>query len=606
MGRNLTILFLAALVVALPFVARERGGEAGSSPVSGRPVLTIVSPHNEAIRYEFGRAFSEWHARAHGTPVDVQWIAIGGTTEIARYLDAQYVAAVRAWWQGRGRPWPAGASEALLDRKFAPKNPPRLEPREGEGPEALAHRRAEAEGRWKELAELHAAYRATDDPAQFTSRVDVFFGGGEYDHQKAAGAGCIVPPWPAGREPPGLLRAADGTELIPERVSGENWRTPYLFGNAVSTFGISYNVDRLRDLGISTPPAGWDDLAAPAYFRTLALTDPTKSASVAKTYEVVIQQKCGAAVRAAGFDEAEIERYEKAIAAAKLPPGMMPPEVPAAYQRAVEGGWLEGVRLIQRIGANARYFSDTSTKLPLDVAAGAAAAGIGIDFLSRFQAEYSRGPDGRERLVFVNPAGGSIVNADPVSLMRGAEHRELAVRFIEFVLGEEGQKIWCYRAGAPGGPHKFSLRRLPIRREFYPSTNTLLQAAYERHRAHAADDLSRPDINPYILANLFVYRPRWTGAHFGLLRDFVRAMCLDSQEELQAAWEAVIAHGGPARQPEAMAQLGRLPGEPDPLTWGTILEQTARRDRLEYLREWTAHFRASYRRAQAIAARGAS
>jgi hypothetical protein len=42
-------------------------------------------------------------------------------------------------------------------------------------------------------------------------------------------------------------------EYIPAKISGEVWRTPTLFGNAVSTFGICYNVDRLSDLGIEAP-----------------------------------------------------------------------------------------------------------------------------------------------------------------------------------------------------------------------------------------------------------------------------------------------------------------------------------------------------------------
>ena len=45
------------------------------------------------------------------------------------------------------------------------------------------------------------------------------------------------------------------------------------------------------------------------------------------------------------------------------------------------------MRLLMRIGANSRYFTDASTKIAIDVAAGEAAAGMTIDFYGRFQSE---------------------------------------------------------------------------------------------------------------------------------------------------------------------------------------------------------------------------
>ena len=45
----------------------------------------------------------------------------------------------------------------------------------------------------------------------------------------------------------GLL---DRWNTFPEKLSGETWRTATLFGNVISTFGICYNVDRLRDFTI--------------------------------------------------------------------------------------------------------------------------------------------------------------------------------------------------------------------------------------------------------------------------------------------------------------------------------------------------------------------
>lgn len=578
MWRNLSIIFAAALVISLPFLFRQpaeiREWKAGD------PTLIIVSSHNEAIRYEFAQAFSRWHHVQYGRPVKIDWRAIGGTTEISRYLTAEYVNAFRSWWTGQGKPWPQGASDVLVDRKFDTKNPP-----------ADPAKRAD----WEILRDLHATFRATDHPALFGSRIDLFFGGGEYDHSRAFGQGLTVAPWPDGGEPAGLFKAADGTDLIPARISGEIWRTPALFGNAVSTFGICYNVDRLAGLGVTNQPSQWDNLADPVYFRHLGMADPTKSGSVAKAFELMVHYKCRAAVDAAGFTAEQIEAFESAIAKAKLPPSELPEGVPAEYQQAIERGFADGLHMIQLIGANARYFTDSASKVPIDVSMGNAAIGIAIDFYGRFQAQVARTPDGVERMKHITPFGGSGVSCDPISLLRGAPHRDLAVRFIEFVLSEDAQKLWTYRAGTPGGPEKFSLRRVPIRREFYPSDNPSIQARHEEHMKYAADDLSDPSINPYELASQFVYYRRWTGGHFAILRDLVRTMCMDSSTELKAAWSAIISHGGPTAQPEAMRLLARMPDVPTPLTWASSLDVPG--DRLDYMRQWTLFFRRSYREA---------
>ena len=110
-----------------------------------------------------------------------------------------------------------------------------------------------------------------------------------------------------------------------------------------------------------------------------------------------------------------------------------------------------------------------------------------------------------------------------------------------------------------------------------------------------------PAINPYALAANFTYYPRWTTRHFGVHRDLIRAMCLDSGDELRAAWRAIIERGGPAAQPEAMRVLRRLPDQPEPLTWRSALEIQNKYERFEYLRAWTACFRRNYREAEKLA-----
>ena len=571
--KNLLVLAAAAVVVALPFVFR-RDKPAGQWK-EGDPVLVVVSPHIAVIRDEFAIGFSDWHQRRFGQPVRIDWRAIGGTTEIMRYLQGEYVAAYRAWRRRAGLAWPDGAAEA-----------------------AVAKRKPADDV----LAEVWDGFRAHDDAGDFTILIDVFFGGGTYDHSSAARQGFTVAPWPADQIPAGILADADGAEMFPEGRGGEEWRSPVFFSAALSGFGICSNPDRLKDLGITHQPVQWRDLADPRYFGQIGVTDPTKSGSIAKAFEMIIHSECRREILAAGWTPEQIHDFEARIAAARLPPGVMPDGVPARYQDDIERGWLAGVHLVQRIGANARYFTDGAGKVPVDVAAGDAAAGISIDFYARVQAEVTKAGE-QVRLHYVTPLGGSSISGDPISLLRGAPHPELARRFLEYVLSEDGQKLWNYRPGTPGGPRKSALRRMPVRRDFYPDPERpAVQARAKAHARHTSDNLLDPAVDAYHLAGAFEYQPRWTAAHFGFFRQLVRAMCMDAGEELRTAWKAIADAGGPEANPEAMALLQRLPDRPVPIAWKTAGE-AAGSNAMEAMREWTVFFRDSYREAEAAATR---
>ncbi len=598
MMRNLAILTVAAVVIALPFLLRRPVGQTDWRP--GDPELVIISPHNEAIRFEFSRAFSLWHKSHYGQPVKIDWRAVGGASEISRYLNASFVAAARGWWTGRGNDWPAGAGDTVTHPRFDAQHPPRLASIEGETA-ADAERRIDREmARWEKLRDLYQQFRNTDDARQFSAQIDLLMGGGAYDHQKAFAEGLTVPPWPSGAPPAGLFTDAEGRELLPATRGGELWRSDTFFSTAISTFGICFNEDRLRDLGIETPPARWEDLADPRYARQLGVADPTKSGSIAKAFELIIHQQCYIAIRAAGFSDDDIEHNEVAIAQAALPPGVMPEGVPAAYQRALEDGWLAGIRLVQRIGANGRYFTDSASKVPIDVSAGEAAAGIAIDFYSRFQAQNALDENGRERMGFITPEGGSGASGDPISLLRGAPNREIAVRFIEFVLSEDGQKLWAYKPGTPGGPVKYALRRIPIRRTFFPSSDPVIQQQHEEHLRYAVDNLADPRIDPYTITQHFTYHPRWTAAFFSIHSDLIRAMCLNASTEMKRAWTAIIHCDNAERKRAALDIFTALPTQPEPVTWQSAPRIAHATDRLEYMRAWTLFYRASYARALAI------
>ncbi len=588
MVKNLIILGILALIVAIPFVFRKPPPQGDWR--EGDPVIVIVSPHNEAIRYEFAQAFSRWHKKNYGKPVKIDWRNIGGTTEIGRYLASEYTAATRAWWIANGNDWPGLATDDLT--KPVPTN--------------------------DSTKQVHQAYRDTDSPDAISSQIDLFFGGGEFDHTNAYKAGFTVKVIDS---LPQELFLENGVDLIPKQVSGEVWRNDSVIGNVVSTFGIIYNIDRLNDLHIATPPKQWSDLADYRYYGQIGLADPTKSGSIAKAFEMLVHQQMHDAASKAGFANEQIAANEQRIAEYIKSQGKtyQRGDVPADlrdYQAALEKGFENGLHLIQKIGANARYFTDSASKVPIDVSMGDAAAGMAIDFYGRFQAEASRAPDGSERMKFITPIGGTSVSCDPISLLRGAgghapeaqraETRLVAIRFIQFILSEEGQRLWCYEPGTKNeqgeliGPEKYALRRLPIRRTFYPSTQPFIQTQHEQHLKHSVDDLADPMIDPYSVSKQFVYYPRWTGSHFSVLRDIVRAMCMDSAAELKNAWQAVHQR---ADHHEYDPVLGPLPTvrltkdgvtSTVPLNWRTAPDIRKNYETIDYMREWTKAFRDTY------------
>ncbi|MFC1461204.1 hypothetical protein ACFLQR_01635, partial [Verrucomicrobiota bacterium] len=95
---NLAILAALGTVLMIPFVLSQQG----EKPLPEARQLVILSPHNEAIRYEFELAFRRWHKGRFGEAVDVDWRNIGGTSEIIRYINSEFEAAKRVSNQGIG------------------------------------------------------------------------------------------------------------------------------------------------------------------------------------------------------------------------------------------------------------------------------------------------------------------------------------------------------------------------------------------------------------------------------------------------------------------------------------------------------------------------
>ncbi len=516
--RILAVLAALAVVLALPFALRPKENLLAQAD----DTLVIISPHNEAIRYEFSRAFGEFHKARTGRTVRIDWRIVGGTSEIARYLLGEYYNAFRREWTASGNAWSEEVSASFA-------NPAANSP-------------------------ARQAFLAS----QAGIGIDLFFGGGAYDFIAQAKAGNLVDSGVIARHPDWFTDAS-----IPASVSGE----PYYdanglwIGTCLSAFGICYNADSLRRLGVITLPSSWNDLTNPKFSHQVALADPTKSGSIAKAFEMVIQQQMQEAV---GHGE--------------------------ATEAALSEGWARGLQLILQASANSRYFSDAAGKVPMDVSLGDAAIGMCIDFYGRFQSEAVKIGDAPSRLQYFTPVGGSSVGVDPIGLLRGAPNPELAREFIAFVLSMEGQKLWNFKVGAPGGPARYALRRLPIRKELYG-------LEYSAFR-------SDPDTFPYEEAKSFTYHEAWTGPLFSVLRFIIRVSCIDSHDEQAAAWQALIDAGFPPRATEAFTDVTAVDYATAKRVIRPALKGSTPLDEVQLAARLGEHFRSQYRRAEQLAKEG--
>lgn len=542
MNKKLFIFVALFAVLALPFLLRKK-----QDYETPDLVLTIITPHTESIRYEYGLAFKKWYFERTGKRVLIDWRTLGGTSELFNYVTSSYLHAFRNHWESvLGRSWNLQVQEAFANPDLALPQDPR-----DDNPQQAARR----------------AFLKCD----VGIGIDMIFGGGTVDFILQADAGRLVdsgifelhPEWFSG--PMG----------IPEFFSGDcfwdgkgRW-----VGTALSSFGIIYNQDAMNHLGFKGIPNSWKDLSNPLFFGEVAMTDPTKSGVFNKVFEMIIQQQ---------MQQAYAKNLESGV------------PLKRAQEEGIQEGWSAAMGILQLIAANARYFTDAAGKSVLEVSQWESAIGTGIDFYGRYQAStIARRGGNPHRFNYVSPLDGTSVSVDPIGVLRGAKHKALALSFIEFVLSIEGQKIIRYRPGEPGGPEHYSLRRPPIRKELYTSEHDPL-----------TDD---PHINPYISAANFVYHPEWTKHTFDAIRFIFKVAFIDVHRELREAWGAIIEarkQGRNVAADKALALLTNLEHINYQETIDTINPALKSRDRIIEVRladQLSRIFRNQYRQAYLIA-----
>ena len=411
-----------------------------------------------------------------------------------------------------------------------------------------------------------------------TFRVDLVWGGGDYlfDVQlkkpKAMPEGYLQP----FDLPPEVMRAA----YPRPDVGGVDLYDPahHWYGTALSSFGIVYNKDLTRHLGVPEPKT-WSDLADPRYRGWLVLADPSRSSSAKTAFMAIVEKAMADAWDADAAAQAKHASLTEQQAAAekagdKAAAAKHKAAADEVYQQAMEPGWQRGMGLIRQVAGNARVFTDNSASVPATVGSGDAAAGMAIDFYGRTEVEFS----GEARVGYVEPVGATIVNPDPIALVRGAENREAAVAFVAFVLSIDGQRLWNARPGSPGGPRATALRRLPVVRSVYEDAAYTSQYFSDR-------------VNPFEVAGSFNTRNDRKRT-FPILGELIQASCLDLLEELRETRAAVLAS---PRASELDARLGMFPfGQSAALERQRRYGAAKPIDKLALMREWENQFAAEY------------
>jgi ABC-type Fe3+ transport system substrate-binding protein len=375
-------------------------------------------------------------------------------------------------------------------------------------------------------------------PKLHTYQIDIAWGGGDYifnnDLKPFLQDGVHLDP--------AIMAAAfpkptlNGLPLYDAKNNPPHW-----WGAALSSFGITYNNSVIEYLKRDHPKLPeiktWNDLSAPGYFGWLVLADPGPSASAKQAFSAIV---------------------EKAMADA------------SAHGESEDIGWARGMGQVRKICSNARSFASGSSLVPGIIASGDAAAGMTIDYYGRSEVEAI----GHGRLGYVQPAGATVINPDPIAMVKGAEHQEVAKHFIEFVLSRQGQLLWNTRAGAPGGPKSTNLRRLPIMPSVY-------------------DDMSNftdPD-NPYASSGGF-NKSDAREHTFGILGELIEDSCINCLPELQQTRKEIL-KSKHAR--ELDARLGMFPfNQQEALRRAAVFKTASPVDQLALKRAWTEEFKAEY------------
>jgi len=262
---------------------------------------------------------------------------------------------------------------------------------------------------------------------------------------------------------------------IPERIAGAatykvgddgyvHW-----IGAAISSFGFTVNHDRLNQYGLPMPRK-WIDLTKPEYAKYLptelvGIADPTQSTSNTRMYEIILQ----------------------------------------AY------GWDEGWRVLTLMAANSKIFSGSSDVRDAAIR-GDIAVGITIDFYGYTAMNQNPACE------YVIPENESIVNADPIAVLKNTRYPVQAAAFVAWVLSEYGgQQVWL----------NTNINRLPINNRVFDT-----DAGRQRQDLKQAYDVAAS-------SGIIMFNETLAGLTEKAMQFYFKATLINAHDDLQNTWRNI-------------------------------------------------------------------
>ena len=205
-------------------------------------------------------------------------------------------------------------------------------------------------------------------------------------------------------------------------------------------------------------------------------------------------------------------------------------------------GWEKGFALLTKLGGNVKKFSAGANAIPRDVANGEVIYGMAIDFYAYSQIAAV----GEDKIKYVLPTDGIVVNPDSIAILKGAPNMEIAKKFISFVLSEQAQKLWMLPEDDPEGPNwEGGLNRASV-------IPTLYDELGERSVSFV--------INPFNLQTKpFPYNAEVGSKRWDIVDDLFGVLIIDSHKDLVDAWTAISGTEDPAKRDAAIAALVQMP-----------------------------------------------
>ena len=334
MLKKILIAFLPIIIlIGLVFLLREQE-KVAVTPEEDTLSLVIITPNSDQIKYEFAVAFEKYYFNKYNKKVKIEYRNMGGTSDIVRYIYDRYQSEFKNYYSH------------VLQKEWT-----------NDIEKNFANYRLKDDGSTTSMA------RKIFLNSDISIGIDLFWGGGTYDQNRHAQQGFAVDAKVSERHPEYFQDNVIPLNYSGEKIYDENGR---YYGVCLSSFGICYNIDRLNELECDCHAekrvylaTEWESLGDKHFFNSLILADPSKSGSVNKCFESILQHTMKVAVEKYG------EENGRAI------------------------GWENGFNLIKRMVGNSMYITDSASKVTREVASGNGAAGIAIDFYALSENEYN-------------------------------------------------------------------------------------------------------------------------------------------------------------------------------------------------------------------------